>query len=53
MKLQKQSSKKKGGKDYPKYVVVIPNEIVKGSGFKKGDELTASSKKGEIKLKKI
>ena len=52
MKLQKQSSKKKGKKDYPKYVVVLPKKAVEKSGFKEGDELTAEAKKGEIKLKK-
>ena len=52
MKLQKQSTKKKGKKDYPKYVVVLPEEIVKASGFQKGDELEAEAKKGEIKLRR-
>lgn len=52
MKLQKQSSKKKGKKDYPKYVIVIPEEIIKASGFEPGDELEAEAKKGEIRLRK-
>ena len=51
MKLQKQSSKKKGGKDYPKYVIVIPKDIIGESGFREGDELEAEAKKGEIKLR--
>ena len=50
MKLQKQSSKKKGQKDYPKYVVVIPEKIVKEAGFKEGDELESEAKKGEVRL---
>jgi hypothetical protein len=52
VKLQKQSSKKKGEKDYPKYVVVIPQDKVVASGFHEGDELEAEAKKGEIKLKR-
>ncbi len=50
MKLQKQKTDYKRG--YSKYVVVIPEEIVKESGFKEGDELKAEAKKGEIKLRK-
>jgi len=52
MKLQKQHTKKKGEKDYPKYVVVIPESIIEESGFKEGDELEAEAKKGEIRLKR-
>jgi len=52
MKIQKQLSKKRGDKIYHKYVVNIPSEIIKKSGFKEGDELEAEAKKGEIKLKK-
>lgn len=50
MKLQKHKTRK--DKDYSKYVVVIPTEKIKESGFKEGDELEAEAKKGEIKLKK-
>ena len=52
MRLQKQSSKKKGEKDYPKYAVVLPREAVETSGFEKGDELVAEAKRGEIRLRK-
>ncbi|HQB18818.1 MAG: hypothetical protein BWY36_00452 [Candidatus Diapherotrites archaeon ADurb.Bin253] len=52
MKLQKQSSKKKGMKDYPKYVIVLPKKAVELSGFKEGDELEAEARKGEIKLRR-
>lgn len=52
MKLQKHSSKKKGEKDYPKYVVVIPRKIVEDADFKEGDELKAEAKKGEVRLRK-
>ena len=52
MKLQKQLSKKRGDKIYNKYVIVIPEETIKASGFREGDELEAESKKGEIKLRR-
>ena len=52
MKVQKQLSKKIGDKTYYKYVVVIPEDAVKDSGFKEGDELKAEAKKGEIKLRR-
>ncbi|MBI4983571.1 AbrB/MazE/SpoVT family DNA-binding domain-containing protein [Candidatus Woesearchaeota archaeon] len=52
MKLQKHFAKKIGDKVYNKYVVVIPPEIIKESGFKEGDELVASAKSGSITLKK-
>jgi len=50
MKLQKHFAKKIGEKKYYKYVVVIPEDEVKKAGFKKGDELEAESKKGEVRL---
>ena len=52
MKLQKRLSRKYKGKIYHKFLVVIPKENVKRSGFKEGDELYSEIKKGEIKLKK-
>jgi len=52
MKVQKHISDKRGGKVYHKYVIVIPEEKMKESGFKEGDELEAEAKKGEIRLKK-
>jgi len=48
MKIQKQNTRK----DYFKYVVVLPKEIVEKAEFKEGDELKAEAKKGEVKLKK-
>lgn len=51
MKLQKQLSKKRGDKEYYRYVVNIPSDIIAQSGFKEGDGLEANAKKGEIKLK--
>lgn len=48
MKLQKQKTDYKRG--YHKYVVVIPNEVVKNSGLKEGDELVAKASKDKIVL---
>jgi len=50
MKLQKHPTKK--GTKYFKWEVILPNDAVEKAGFKEGEELEASSKKGEIKLKK-
>lgn len=50
MKIQKQKTRKE--KNYYKYVLVLPKQIMKESGFKEGDELEAEAKKGEIKLKR-
>ncbi|MEK6913809.1 MAG: hypothetical protein AABW47_04030 [Nanoarchaeota archaeon] len=52
MKIQKQLSKKRDKKEYYRYVINIPSEILSSSGFHEGDELTAEAKKGEIKLKR-
>jgi len=40
------------GKSYYKYRINVPKNILEAAGFKKGDELTAEAKKGEVKLKK-
>jgi|TARA_B100001971_G_C18195676_1_gene541285 bifunctional DNA-binding transcriptional regulator/antitoxin component of YhaV-PrlF toxin-antitoxin module len=50
MKLQKQKTRK--DKDYSKYVIVIPTEKIKQSGFKEGDELEAQASKDKIIIKK-
>lgn len=39
MRLQKHFSRKFKGKDYSKWVVVVPPEKVKGLGWKEGEEL--------------
>jgi bifunctional DNA-binding transcriptional regulator/antitoxin component of YhaV-PrlF toxin-antitoxin module len=51
MKLQAQASKS-GEKKYPKYVIVLPKEVVEKAGFEKGDELEAEAFKGEITIRK-
>ncbi len=51
MKIQKQLSKKRGDKVYHKYVVVLPEELIKKAGFKAGEDLEGKvDKKGEIRL---
>ena len=52
MKLQKRLSRKYKGKEYYKYILVIPEKEIDKAKFKKGDELLLESKKGEIKVKK-
>lgn len=44
MKLQKQLSRKSGNKEYSKWVLVIPPEVIKQAGLKEGQEL-------EVKVK--
>jgi len=52
MKLQKRLSRKYNNKEYYKYLLVIPVEEIKKSGFKEGQELKIETKKGEIKIMK-
>ncbi|MBU2104617.1 MAG: hypothetical protein KKF67_02475 [Nanoarchaeota archaeon] len=52
MRLQKRLSRKYKDKEYYKYLLVIPNEEIKKSGFKEGDNLKIETKKGKIKIKK-
>ncbi|MBT3691400.1 AbrB/MazE/SpoVT family DNA-binding domain-containing protein [archaeon] len=51
MKIQRQVSDKRGDKIYYKYVVVLPEGVVKDAGFKEGEELVAESDKGKVVLK--
>ncbi len=51
MKLQKQLSRKYGGKEYPKYLVTIPPKTVDKVGWEQGTELEAIVKDGKIILK--
>lgn len=51
-KLQKQLSRKVGNKEYSKYVIVIPSEEIKKSGFREGQELKIETKEGKIIIKK-
>ena len=51
-RLQKQLSRKVGDKEYAKYVIVIPPEEIKKSGFREGQELKIETKEGKITIKK-
>ena len=52
MKLQKRLSRKYKGKEYHKYLLVIPSKEIKKSGFKEGDILKIKTKKGKMEIKK-
>ena len=52
MKLQRRFNRKVGGKEYSKWVVVLPNEKVQQVGWKEGIELEINrTKKGILELK--
>jgi len=53
MKIQKQLSDKRGDKIYYKYVVVLPEELVKKSELKESDELVGEVEKHKITIKKV
>ena len=52
MKIQKQLSKKVGDKIYYKYVIVLPEDLVKNSELKETDDLIGESGKHNITIKK-
>ena len=53
MKLQKRFLRKYNNKDYFKYMINLPPEVIEKAGFKEGDELEAVDvKKGELRLRK-
>ena len=52
MKIQKQLSKKVGDKIYYKYVIVLPEDLVKNSELRESDELIGESTKYSITIKK-
>jgi hypothetical protein len=53
MRLQKQLSKRTKDRDYHRFVIVIPNDLIEKAEFKEGDSLEAVDiKRGEIKLKR-
>ena len=51
MKLQKRFNRKVAGKQYSKWVVVLPNDKVEQVGWKEGMELDLDAKKGVITLR--
>lgn len=52
MKLQKQISRRIGDKEYAKYTVVIPGELVKELQWKDGEDLEPKVQDGELLIKK-
>lgn len=50
MKIEKTKSRKYKNKQYHKFRIVLPGELLKEADFKEGDELQAQAKKGEIRL---
>jgi len=52
MRLQKNSLRKIGNKEYHKYVVNIPPKRIEESEFKEGDELEIEAIRGKITIKK-
>ncbi len=51
MRLQKQLSRRVKGKEYPKYVVVLPPDTVKQAGWKEGQELEILVRDGKMMLR--
>ena len=52
MKVLKEKSREYKGKEYHRYRINIPDEIIKKAEIKEGDELEASVVRGEIRLRK-
>ena len=52
MKLQKQLSRRYGGKDYAKWLVVIPPNVVDKLGWAEGEDLEPRVAGRELKLKR-
>lgn len=52
MKIMKVKSRKYKDKQYHKFRLNLPGELLEESGFKEGDELEGRAKKGEIRLRK-
>lgn len=52
MKLAKISSRKVGDKEYHKFIINLPSELVKEAKMKGGDKLTAKVERGRIIISK-
>ena len=52
MKLIKQHGRKYKDKDYFKYIIVIPNKLLKQLKWKKGDYLNAKIKNNKLIIEK-
>ena len=53
MHLQKQQSRIYNGKEYPKYVIVIPPSEVERLGWKNQDKLVSNVIKGKLIIEKM
>tara|TARA_B100001971_G_scaffold205092_1_gene222081 strand:+ start:118 stop:285 length:168 start_codon:yes stop_codon:yes gene_type:complete len=51
MKVLKEKSREYKGKDYHRYRINIPKEIIKKAKIKEGDDLEATAEEGKITLK--
>lgn len=52
MKIQKRFIRKYKDKEYYKYVLNIPSDVLKESGIEYGEDVDIESRDGEIVLKK-
>ncbi len=52
MKLQKRLGRRYQGKEYHKWIVVIPHDEIISAGFKEGDDLKVLASNGKITLVK-
>jgi len=50
MKIQKHKTREVKGKEYYKYIVVIPNDQVEGLGWKEGENLNSEIRKDSLVL---
>jgi bifunctional DNA-binding transcriptional regulator/antitoxin component of YhaV-PrlF toxin-antitoxin module len=50
MRLQKQQSRVYKGKEYPKYLIVIPPKDIEKLGWNDGDELESTIESGKLVL---
>jgi len=48
MRLLSTKSREYKGKEYRKYLVILPSKLVKALGWTEGDELEASEKNGKL-----
>ncbi|MBI2108434.1 AbrB/MazE/SpoVT family DNA-binding domain-containing protein [Candidatus Woesearchaeota archaeon] len=53
MILIKQKGRDYGNKEYFKYIVVIPNRIIRGVGWKGGEELDVELKGDKLIIEKV
>lgn len=52
MKLQKQLSRKYNNEEYAKWVIVIPPDKIRETGWKEGEDLEVIVKNGKVVVEK-